>query len=78
MNLKKTFQKPAVTKLPRIKENLNRFGMASVICIGRVRHVSTSIANPRGNHARKTAEKMLHPQKQPPARMARSSVTVIC
>src|SRR5215467_9390911 len=58
MNLKEEFQKLPVTELTRIKDNLDCFGVGSVISIGRVGYVSAGIAYTRGNHARKAAQQM--------------------
>src|SRR5262249_29628268 len=46
VNLEEKLQKPPVTERLRIKDNLNRFGMISVVSIGRVRHVAARISNP--------------------------------
>jgi hypothetical protein len=60
VNLEEKLQKPPVTDHLRIKDNLNRFGMISVVSIGRVRHVAARISNPCRDHAQVSAKQILH------------------
>src|SRR5258705_3518146 len=60
MNLEEKLQKPPVTDRLRIKDNLNRFGMISVVLISGVRYVAACISDTCGNHARVSAQQILH------------------
>src|ERR1700722_3877479 len=51
MNLEEELQQRPVAGLCRIKHNLDRFGMAFVIAIGGVSHLSARVTDARGDHA---------------------------
>src|SRR5207253_9350350 len=65
VNLKEEFQQFAVADQRRIEHDLHRFGMASVIAIGCVRHVAAGIADPRGDDAWIAAQQILYAPKTP-------------
>src|SRR5262249_5845508 len=47
VNLEKELEQPPVTDLCRIENNLDSFGVSSVVAVGSIRHVPTRIAHPR-------------------------------
>ena len=72
--LKEEFQKRPVTRLGRIEDDLDRLGVPFVVSIRGVSHGAACVPDPCGNHAGWRRIKSCTPQKQPPARTARSSV----
>ena len=56
MDLKEEFQELSIGKPLGVKDNLDSFGMRAVVSISRVRHVTSRVTNPRGNHARVAAQ----------------------
>ena len=60
MDLEKEFQQVPVAELLRIKNDLDRLGMRSVIAIRRIRDIAACIAHPCRNHARVPAQQILH------------------
>src|SRR6185437_15291196 len=63
VDLEKEFQQRAETRLRRIEHDLYRLGVAAVIAIGRVRHFAAGITHSRRDHARETADQILHSPK---------------
>jgi hypothetical protein len=47
VNLEKELEQPSVADLCRIENNLDSFGVSSVVAVGSIRHVPTRIAHPR-------------------------------
>src|SRR6201982_3041775 len=60
MNLEEELQERPVAGLCGIKNDLNRFGMAFVITIRRILHLSTCVTDTRGDHAWLLADQILH------------------
>jgi hypothetical protein len=60
MNLEEELQERPVADLCRVKHNLDRFGMAFVIAIGGVSHLSARVTDARGNHAWLFTDQILH------------------
>jgi hypothetical protein len=64
VDLEEKLEKLAVADLAGIEDDLNGFGVGSMIAVGRIRNVAAGVADARE----------ITPQKQPPARTARSSL----
>jgi hypothetical protein len=65
VNLKKEFQELPTTELLRIQNDLDRFGMRSVIAVRCIRNVTPCIADAGGNYPRVTAQQFLHTLEEP-------------
>src|SRR5580704_12214368 len=72
VNLEEEFQQLPITQLLWIENDFDRFGMTLVVAIRCIRNVASGVTDSRGNHARTAAQQILHAEKQPPARTARS------
>ena len=72
VDLEEEFEQRPVAGLGRIENDLDRFGMRAVIAVGRVRHVAAAIADAGRDTPGWRRIKSCMPQKQPPARTARS------
>src|SRR4029077_4028622 len=60
VNLEEKLEKPAVADLGGFKDDLDCFGVGSMIAVGRIRNVTARIADARGNHAVIPAKQVLH------------------
>jgi hypothetical protein len=60
VDLEKEFQKLAIAELSRIKIDLDRFGMRSVIGVRCVWDGAACVAHPRSYHTRVSARQLLH------------------
>src|SRR6185295_15354310 len=60
VDLEEELEQPPIADFARIKNNLDRFGMSSVITVGSVGDVSTCVPHPRRDHAVEAANKVLH------------------
>src|ERR1700722_19467065 len=67
VNLEEKFQQRPVAGLCGIKNDLDRFGMAFVIAIGGVLHLSARVTDTRGDHAWLLADQILHAPKATPS-----------
>src|ERR1700680_2779621 len=63
MDLKEELEKLAVADLLRVKNDFNRFGVRSMISVGRVRHITARVADPCGQHAVVAAQQILYAPK---------------
>jgi hypothetical protein len=70
--LKEELQQSAIGELLRVEGNFDRFGVTFVIAVGCVCDFAAGVSDSCLNYAGKAAYQILHPQKQPPARTARS------
>jgi hypothetical protein len=61
MDLEEKLEKFPVTEFLRFKDNLDGFGMSTVVAVRRVRHIATRIAHAGRNHTRVPAQEILHP-----------------
>src|SRR5258708_2040636 len=68
MDLKEEFENSAIAHFGGIKDDLDRFGMTSVIAIGCIGHLAARVANPRRHDAVVTAEKILHSPEAAPGK----------
>src|SRR6516162_5704684 len=66
MNLEEELQERPVAGLCGIKNDLDRFGMAFVIAIRRILHLSTRVTDARGDHAWLLANQILHAPEAAP------------
>lgn len=60
VDLEKEFQKLPITELLRVKNDLDRFGMCSVIAVRCIGDVATRIADTRRDYTRVPAQQILH------------------
>src|SRR4029077_16287153 len=60
VNLEEEFQQFTVSDLRRIEDDLDRFGMAVVIAIGRVGDVAAGVAAPRRDDSLVAPDEVLH------------------
>src|SRR5271156_322992 len=63
VNLKEELQQLAVAQLLRVKDDLDRLGMASMIAIGGVGNITAAISDSRRNDTRVAAQQVLHAPK---------------
>ena len=75
--LKKELQQLPVAHSARVEHDLDSLGMGSVVTICGIRHVAAAVSYPRRDNPGDLAHKVLYAPKQPPAKIARSSVEVI-
>src|SRR5215469_9222230 len=63
MNLEEELQQIAVCDFRGVEDNLNRLGVTPMIPIGRVRHVSTRVSDPRRDDSVASPNQVLHSPK---------------
>jgi DNA-binding transcriptional LysR family regulator len=60
VNLEEELQQVPVRNLLRVEDDLNRLGVTAVVAVGRVRHVTAGVTDPRLEHARELPDEVLH------------------
>jgi hypothetical protein len=74
VDLEEKLEKLAVADLAGIEDDLNGFGVGSMIAVGRIHNVAAGVADAREITPSYRRIRSCMPQKQPPARTARSSL----
>src|SRR5260370_2953093 len=59
MDLKEELEKLAIADPLRVKDDFNRFGVRSMISVGRIRHITARIADSCGQYAVVAAQQIL-------------------
>jgi len=60
MNLKEELQQFSLAQLLRVKDDLDRLGMTSMIAIGGIRNITAGISDSRRDDTRVAAQQVLH------------------
>src|SRR4029453_8612846 len=61
VDLEEELEQVPVGDLARVEDDLDRFGVAAVVPVGRVGHVTPGVADPGRDHAGELADEILHP-----------------
>ena len=63
MNLKEELQQLAIAQLLRVKDDLDRLGVGSMIAIGGIGNITAGVSNTRRDDTRVAAQQVLHAPK---------------